>query len=56
MGYALRLFSTRRNCSREQREKQLDWLATNPDDINTQSHPCIACSREGNSMWNSYML
>ncbi len=31
------LFSTRRFCSREQRKKHLDWLATNTDDIIIQS-------------------
>ncbi len=29
----LNLFSTRQTCSREQRKKQHDWLATNTDDI-----------------------
>jgi hypothetical protein len=33
----------------EQRKKQLDWLATNIDDITTQSHSLIACSREKKS-------
>jgi hypothetical protein len=42
----LSLFSTRRTCSREQRKKQLDWLATNTDDITNQSHLLFACSRE----------
>ena len=42
----LSLFSTRLICSREQRKKQLDWLATNTDDITTQSHSLFACSRE----------
>ncbi len=32
--------------SREQRKKQLDWLATDTDDITTQSHSLFACSRE----------
>ena len=27
-------------------EKQLDWLATNTDDITSQSHSLFACSRE----------
>ncbi len=27
------------------REKQLDWLGTNTDDITTQSHSLFACSR-----------
>ena len=36
----------RRICSREQRKKQLDWLATNTDDITSQSHSLFACSRE----------
>ena len=31
------LFSTRRIYWREQRKKQLDWLATNTDDITIQS-------------------
>ena len=39
-------FSTWRICSREQRKKQLDWLATNTDDITNQSHSLFACSRE----------
>ena len=30
---SLSLFSTRRICSREQRKKQHDWLATNTDDM-----------------------
>ncbi len=34
----LSMFSTWRICSREQRKKQFDWLATNTDDIATQSH------------------
>ena len=34
--------------TREQRIKQLDWLATNTDDITTQSHSLFACSRENN--------
>ena len=42
----LSLFSTRRICSREQRKKQLDWLATNTDDITSQSHSLFTCSRE----------
>ena len=33
-------------CSREQRKKRLDWLATNTDDITSQSHSLFACSRE----------
>ena len=36
----------RANRVREQRKKQLDWLATNTDDITTQSHSFFACSRE----------
>jgi hypothetical protein len=28
--------------------KQLDWLATNADDITSQSHPLFAYSREKN--------
>ena len=48
METALSLFSTRRICSREQRKKQLDWLATNTDDITSQSHSLFACSREKN--------
>ena len=40
------LFFTRRICSREQRKKQLDWLATNTDDFITQSHSFFACSRK----------
>ncbi len=40
------MFSTWRICSREQRKKQLDWLATNTDDITSQSHSLFACSRE----------
>jgi hypothetical protein len=35
-------------CSREQRKKQVDWLATNTDDITTQSHSLFAFSREKN--------
>ncbi len=35
-----------RICSREQRKKQLDWLATNTDVITSQSHSLFACSRE----------
>ena len=30
----------------QQRKKQLDWLATNTDDIISQSHSLFACSRE----------
>ncbi len=41
-------FSTRRICSREQRKKQVDWLATDTDDIAIQSHSPLACSREKN--------
>ncbi len=37
-------------CSREQREKQLDWLATNTDDTITQSHSLFACSRKKNHL------
>jgi hypothetical protein len=37
---------------RANREKQLDWLATNTDDITTQSHSCFACSREKNPQDN----
>jgi hypothetical protein len=43
---ALSLFSIRRNNSREQRKKKLDWLATDTYDITTQSHSSFACSRE----------
>ncbi len=32
----------------EQRKKQLDWLATNTDDITSQSHSLFACWREKN--------
>ena len=39
-------FSTWRICSREQRNEQLDWLATNTDVITTQSHLLFLCSRE----------
>ncbi len=39
-------FSTWLICSREQRKKQLDWLATNTDVITSQSHSLFACSRE----------
>ncbi len=39
-------FSIRRICSREQRKKQLDWLATNTDVITSQSHSLFACLRE----------
>ena len=39
-------FSTWRICSREQRKKQLDWLATNTDVITSQSHSLFACTRE----------
>ena len=39
-------FSTWRIYSREQRKKQLDWLATNTDNITNQSHSLFACSRE----------
>jgi hypothetical protein len=28
------------------KDKQLDWLATNTDDITSQSHSLFACSRE----------
>jgi hypothetical protein len=37
-----------RICSREQRKQQLDWLATNTDDITSQSHSLFGCSREKN--------
>ena len=40
--------TTRGNFSREQRKQQLDWLATNADDITTQSLLCLAWSREIN--------
>ena len=40
-GYPLSRFSTRRT-----EKKQLDWLATNTDDITSQSHSLFACSRE----------
>jgi hypothetical protein len=36
---------------REQREKQFDWLATDADDITSQSHSLFACSREKKAMW-----
>jgi hypothetical protein len=39
-------FPPGRICSREQRKKQRDWLATNTDVITTQSHPLFPCSRE----------
>jgi hypothetical protein len=42
-------FSSKRTRSREHaeiRKKQFDWLATNTDDIITQSHSLFACSRE----------
>ena len=45
---SLSLFSTRRICSRKQRKKQLDWLATNTDDNIIQSHSLFACWREKN--------
>ncbi len=45
-GTDLSRFSTWRICSREQRKKQLDWLATNADVITSQSHSLFACSRE----------
>jgi hypothetical protein len=32
-------------------QKQLDWLATNTDDINTLSHSLFACSREKIAKW-----
>jgi hypothetical protein len=35
----------RADFSREQKRKQFDWLATNTDDITTQSHSLFACSR-----------
>ena len=35
------LFSTWRMCSREQRNKQPDWLAINTDFITSQSHSCF---------------
>ena len=38
-----------RVCSREQRKRQLDWLAINADIINSQSHSLVACSRESSS-------
>ena len=42
----LSLLSTRRISSREQIEKkQLDWLATNTDDITSQSHSLFACEK-----------
>ncbi len=46
-------FSTWRICSREQRKKQLDWLATNTDDITSQSHSLFACSCEKNRQWKT---
>ena len=42
----LSLSSTWQICSHEQRKKQLDWLATNTDDITYQSHSLFACLRE----------
>jgi hypothetical protein len=39
--HKLSLFSTRRMCSREQRKKQRDWLATNTYVITTQSHSLL---------------
>jgi hypothetical protein len=41
-------FPTRRICSREQRKKQFDWLATNTDDITAQSLSLRAYWREKN--------
>ena len=38
-------FNTGRNFSRQQKKQQLDWLATNNDDIITQSHSRLAWSR-----------
>ena len=46
-------FSTWRICSREQRKKQLDWLATNTDDITSQSHSLFACSCEKIAKWKT---
>ena len=40
-------------CSREQREKQLDWLATNTDDITSQSHSLFACSPYKFAKWKT---
>jgi hypothetical protein len=37
----LNLYSTWRICSRAQRKKQLDWLATNTDNITIQSHSTL---------------
>jgi hypothetical protein len=34
-------------------KKQLDWLATNTDDITTQSHSCFSCSTECGHLFNS---
>ena len=36
------MFSTRQICSRERRKKQFDWVATNTDNITTQSHTLFA--------------
>ena len=44
----LNRFSTRRICSREQRKKQLDWLATNTDDITSQSNSLFSLVRANN--------
>ncbi len=34
-------------------KKQLDWLATNIDDITTQSHSLFACSRGKDAKWKT---
>jgi hypothetical protein len=47
------LFSTKGICSREQRKRQLDWLATNTDVITSQSHSCFARSKGPFSMFSS---
>ena len=47
----LNRFSTRRICSREQRKKQLDWLATNTDDITSQSNSLFSLVRANNFAW-----
>ncbi len=37
-------------------KKQLDWLATNTDDVTTQSHSYFACSREKIAKWKTRIV
>jgi hypothetical protein len=49
-------FSTNPISSHEQRNEQLDWLATNTDVITSQSQSLFACSRENRQLENKLYI